>query len=56
MPEQPSHKGITYVHVIEPPPERPKPPPGRQIDIPDIPYDLPTSIMSHAYKPTWRVQ
>lgn len=51
VPEEPSHHGIVYVHVVEPPPKPPEPPaPPRPVE---IPYELPHSIMSHAYKPAW---
>jgi hypothetical protein len=46
--EEPSHKGIVYVHVVQPP-ERPDPPPPPPPPPIEIPYTLPGSIMSRAF-------
>jgi hypothetical protein len=56
LPEQPSHKGIVYVHVVQPPDPPPPPPAPKPAPPLEIPYTLPSSIMSRAYSPPqWRV-
>lgn len=43
VPEVPSHHGLTFVHVVEPPPDPPKLPPPEI----HIPYELPPSRWNH---------